>query len=199
MKNNLIINHIKVSNLLEDLGNDVVFFTVQATINDIPHYTTISFYELSKFCNEHKPEIAAYFSQIRKNISGFGPKETKVWAMLQDEDFDIKQLLYSFFEHYPNCFVPVNNKRSKEEQMAIEASFEQLKQSGLNMKKSTLRNSAFKDDLLKHLSEKVLENFPEIFESTPAYIMEVKEILFNHIENLSNDLSKLAYKARNVE
>lgn len=94
---------------------------------------------------------------------------------------------------------PAIIKMTPEQHASVTAKVDDLQDFVASMKYSNIRNAAFRDTLMEELSAKVLEYFPEIFESEPEYIKEVKGILINHILNLSSDLDKLSYKARNPQ
>jgi hypothetical protein len=51
------------------------------------------------------------------------------------------------------------------------------------------------DDLQGLLTNKVLEHYPEIFNSSPLFITELKGILSNNISSFSDKISSLADKA----
>ncbi len=187
----------EVKDFLEDLGEDMIYFVLKVEKDGDEFRATIFYNDLCKYCRNNAPEIAKYFDDIRRSINGFGPKETKVWAALQAESFDIEPLLNEYLRLNPGYMTPAIIQMTPEQHASVTAKVEGLQDIVGGMKYSNIRNIAFKDTLMEELSAKVLEYFPEIFESEPEYIKEVKGILSNHILNLSSDLDKLSYKARN--
>ncbi|NDH68482.1 MAG: hypothetical protein EBY22_11400, partial [Gammaproteobacteria bacterium] len=146
---------------------------------------------------QHLPNIAKYFDDVRKNINGFGPKETKMWTIIQEEGFDIQSILEQFIIHYEMSFKTAQNiNRTPKEQEQLEEVVRNLDEITSKLKDPNLRDTAFKDMMLERLSADVLQYYPEIFNSKSEYINEVNDILVKHIVRLANELDDLAYKAR---
>ncbi len=195
--NKFTITNIRVEDLLNDTGDDLVFFHVQAETENGIGETSVSFQYLRRYCKQHLPNIAKYFDDVRKNINGFGPKETKMWTIIQEEGFDIQSILEQFIIHYEMSFKTAQNiNRTPKEQEQLEEVVRNLDEITSKLKDPNLRDTAFKDMMLERLSADVLQYYPEIFNSKSEYINEVNNILVKHIVRLANELDDLAYKAR---
>ena len=68
-----------------------------------------------------------------------------------------------------------------------------------DMKVSGLRDIAFMDNLLEVLTAKILEYYPEIFESDPKYIKAVESVLVRNIMKIGSDLDALSFNAEKDE
>lgn len=191
------ITNIRVNDLLQDSGDDLIFFHVQAENENSVGETTIPFHYLRRFCKQHLPKIAKYFDDVRNNINGFGPKETKMWAIIQEEGFDIQPILEQFITHYgANKMFAQSNTRTEKEQEQLTEMVHNLGELMSNLKDPNLRDTAFMDMMMERLSADVLQYYPDIFDSKPEYITELNGILINNIIRLANDLDNLAFKAR---
>jgi hypothetical protein len=150
------------------------------------------------FFKQFHPTIAEYFSKIRRNITGFGPKETKVWAMLQEEDFDMMPYLLDYLENMNAYLAPLNVPIDEKQRENLKKKLKALSGHFLEIKHSNLTGTAFKDMLLEKLTADVLAYYPEIFNSNPKYIKDLSGVLKRHILKFGEDIDELAYKARNA-
>ena len=73
--------------------------------------------------------------------------------------------------------------------------FEELESMAEDMKPFNLRDITFKDAVMDLLNKKVLEIYPEIFNSRPEYITKLKSLLIDHVLNFGADINNLAWKA----
>lgn len=198
MPHTYTITQLTITNDLETLGNDCINFEVIVQQGGNYFETKISYYRLHKYLKQFHPAIAKYFDDVRNNIAGFGPKETKVWAMLQAEEFDIMPYLHDYIENNNNHLEPLNEAPkplTDEERKALKEKVAELDELVAGMRESNLKGIAFQDMLMEKLTAYVLEYYPEIFESEPKYIKELEGVLIDNILKLAEDIDTLAYKA----
>lgn len=191
-----IISFIQ-TDLLHDLGDDVVFFHVDLEMEGQLYHCSIPFYRFTNYLREHKPADAAYFSRLRSSINGFGPEETVVVRLATEEGYDIEKAVIEYMQsgNLRNKLIPVDTKQSLASNEGLAQKMEQLDSLAQELKPFNLRDIAFKDEIMELLNKKVVEIFPEIINSRPEYITELKSLLIDHVLNLGRDINKLAWKA----
>lgn len=201
MPHTYTITNLTVTNDLEIFGNDCIHFEIIVQQGENYFETKISYYKLHKYLKQFHPKISEYLSDIRKSMTGFGPKETKVWAMLQEEEFDIMPYLQDFIENNNEYLQPINElpkRLTEKERKALQEKVTELDECVAAMKVSNIKDIAFKDMLLEKRTAHILEFYPEIFNSKPEFIKELSGLLTHHILGFGEAIHKLAYKARNI-
>ena len=186
-----------MTDLLEDLGDDSVFFEVDLTINDNLYHTSVSFHELEKYLKQHKPADADYLNKVRSAIGGFGPKQRPVVNMCEEEGYDFEKRVSAFIaamrplEH----LMPVNKIHNAGQTAAIKKIAADLKTTMEDSKSFNLRGNKFLEEIMELLTNKVLEIYPEIFNSNPQYIIDLQDKLVTHVLKIGEDINELAWKA----
>lgn len=187
----------KQTDLLHDMGDDVVFFQVDLEMEGQLYHCSIPFYRFTGYLQENKPADAAYFSRLRRSINGFGPKETVVVRLAEEEGYDIEKAVIEYMGsvNLSDQVIAVDTKQSLATGEGLAQKMEQLDSLAQELKPFNLRDIAFKDEIMDLLNKKVVEIFPEIINSRPEYITELRGLLINHVLNLGRDINKLAWKA----
>jgi len=186
-----------ITDLLEDLGDDAVFFHLDLTINENLYHAIVSFDELEKYLKQHKPAEADYLNKVRRTIGGFGPKQRPVVNMCEEEGYDFEKPVSEFIaamrplEH----LIPVNKKNSAGHSEAFKQKAADLKATMEEGKSFNLRGNLFLEEIMELLTNKVLEIYPEIFNSNPQYIIDLKDKLITHVLKVGEDINELAWKA----
>ena len=192
------ILNIAVSDMLEDLGEDVVYFDVDIELNGKYYRTVIFMNDFVDYLMAYHVEQGRYFDKVRSSIKGFGPKETRVYNTAIDEGFDFEPLLYRFIEDIrplehltPQDNAPLSAKAHQK----LESIANDLTELAKEGKSLTLREVQFADELMDYLTESVTKIYPEIFNSAPEHITQLHEILMRGIIDISNNINDLAYAA----
>jgi len=195
-----VISYNQTDNL-EDTGDDVVFFHVDLEVNDQQYHSIVPFHRMEDYFLRYKPADAAYFKKLRSSINGFGPKETQVLRLAEEEGYDIEKEVMDFIaaESTLEKLIPVNKKQNGIRQAAFEEQLYQLEALMQEGKSFNLRDITFKDEIMDLLNKKVLEIYPEICNSRPEYIIELKELLIKQVLNLGGEVNNLAWKATKQE
>ena len=187
----------KQTDMLNDTGDDIVFFYVDLEINAQLYHCSVPFYKLADHLSKHKPADANYFSRLRSSINGFGPKETVMLRLAEEEGYDIEKAVIEYIaaETTLEKLIPVNKKQSGIEDAAFAQKFEKLQSLAQEGKPFNLRDIAFKDEVMDLLNKKVLEIYPEIFNSRPEYITELKSLLIDNVLRFGGYINNLAWRA----
>jgi len=180
---------------IQEIGIDSIQFHLEVLKEGRTFYTLLSYRDIYRFCEENLPNVATYLKGVRNNISGFGPKETKVWAILQEEAFEIEPLFYQFIEQHQDWLSPASKPITAEERKAMDEIVRELGKESTLIRDANLRETAFMDKILEDLTARVLEFYPEIFESNSENITMLKDILVKNISNLSLELEALAFES----
>jgi hypothetical protein len=185
------------TDMLDDTGDDVVFFHVDLEIDAQLYHCMVPFYTLAKHLAATRPADANYFDKLRSSLTGFGPKETVVLRLAEEEGYDIEKAVSEFIANNATLekLTPINKKQTDMEHAAVSKKFEELEAYAQDMKTFNLRDITFKDEVMDLLNKKVLEIYPEIFNSRPEYITKLKSLLIDHVLNFGADINSLAWKA----
>ena len=88
--------------------------------------------------------------------------------------------------------IPINKKQSDVEDSAVAKKFKELESLKQELKPFNLRDITFKDEIMDLLNKKVLEIYPEILNSRPEYITELKSLLIDNVLKFGEDINNLA-------
>ncbi len=187
---------------LETSGDDWTFWWVKVKTPNYEATVMVTFDSLMRYCESQHPEIGAYYKAVRRNVQGFGPKHSHMLAIMDEEGFDHLPYIIAYvkdccnLEHHHQKDLQLKQQLSEpKEADNLKAKVETLEQGMSSMRASTLRNAAFKDDLMTLLNNEVLERYPELFNSDPKYIKEVQGVLINTVLTFSSTIDSLAYRA----
>ena len=191
------IRSFEQTDMLNDTGDDVVFFHVDLEIDAQLYHCSVPFYKLTDYLAATRPADALYFQKLRSSITGFGPKETVVLRLAGEEGYDIEKAVREFITDNASLekLIPINKKQTDIEHAAVSKKFEELESMVQDLKPFNLRDIAFKDAVMDLLNKKVLEIYPEIFNSRPEYITKLKSLLIDHVLKFGEDINNLAWKA----
>ena len=187
----------KQTDMLNDTGDDTVFFHVDLEINAQLYHCIVPFYKLADHLSENKQADANYFSRLRSSINGFGPKETVMLRLAEEEGYDIEKAVIDFIadEMTLEKLIPVNKKQTGVDTAALTQKMDELQELAQEGKPFNLRDIAFKDEVMDLLNKKVLEIYPEILNSRPEYITELKSLLIDNVLRFGGDINSLAWRA----
>lgn len=187
----------KQTDLLEDSGDDMVFFHVDLELNAQLYHCIVPFFKLADHLSKNKPADADYFNRLRSSINGFGPKETVVLGLAEEEGYDIEKAVIEYIAAGDifKKLIPINKKQSDVEDSAVAKKFMELESLTQELKPFNLRDITFKDEVMDLLNKKVLEIYPEILNSRPEYITELKSLLIDNVLKFGEDINNLAWRA----
>ncbi len=191
------IRSFEQTDMLNDTGDDMVFFHVELEIDAQLYHYSVPFYKLTKHLAATRPADASYFDKLRSSLTGFGPKETVVLRLAQEEGYDIEKAVSEFIAHNASLekLTALNKKQTHIEHAAVSKKFKELESMTQDLKPFNLRDITFKDAVMDLLNKKVLEVYPEIFNSRPEYITKLKSLLIDHVLNFGTAINNLAWKA----
>ncbi|MBP9152325.1 MAG: hypothetical protein KBF73_08590 [Flavobacteriales bacterium] len=187
------------SSFQELTGDDMMTFEVTVKTDSYSQWVIVSFDYLMRYCQQHRPEIGAYYSSVRRNIKGLGPKHSKMMDIMDEEGFDHLPHIHAYIAD--NCDLNLAHQREEElrknppNPKQVSKKVQSLESHFPSMRESRLRNDAFMDDLMEHLNNEALERFPEIFNSDPELIEEFHDKLIRWVRTIGGDLDSLSFKA----
>jgi len=193
---------VKQHSNMDTFGDDSIFWWVQVKTDAYEVPVMVDFDMVTYYCNQQHPQIGAYYSSVRKNVKGFGPKHSKMFAIMDEEGFDHLPHIYNYIkdccdlQHYHEH--DLNLKKSiatHEGSQQLNAKVASLEQHLPGMRSSAVRNTAFMDHVLELLNNEVLERYPEIFNSDPKYITDCQDILTRIVLDLGSKIDSLAFHA----
>lgn len=169
----------------------------------------VFFDQLWRWAKTVEPDVSAYFDQVRRGIPGWGPKHTGMFAVLDEEGFDVNPLLvrYILANFKMEDILKWHEKMAAQavadpaHQQALEAIVADLAESAEGMRTQMPRWEAFAGALLAFATEKAVEVYPEIINSGPEagtrYFksMPVTPMGANHsqISDPSSSIASLLY------
>ena len=190
-------------NALETFGDDFVTWWVKVKTEAYEVPVHVHFDSVVSYCQMQHPEVGKYFTSVRRNVKGFGPKHSKMFDIMTEEGFDLMPHIYNYIKDCCNLEDYHQHDLRLKQSIAdhegakqLEAKVKSLEQHMPGMRNSAIRNTAFKDHVLELLNNEVLERYPEIFNSDPKYITECQDILIDIVLDLGSKIDNLSFHAR---
>jgi len=129
-------------------------------------------------------DVYSYLQKIRTGIQGYGPKHSKVFKILAEEDFDFTVFIEAWLEDIDQTFLSKhiewseNISKAVPNPQVIEA-FKRLEAfRGADYIKNNIRLNDFRDASGQKLHELVFEYFPELFDKDQKIIDKYRSNLF---------------------
>ncbi|MBC8047446.1 MAG: hypothetical protein H7Y00_11670 [Fimbriimonadaceae bacterium] len=192
-----------IENLHEN-SEDVVTFNCEIFCPDlskqtIPFFTTYNV--LKKSLQDDVPDFFELWQKTRTDIGGWGPKELKVAERLLIEEVDFEAIIKIYIDKaisFKEQFEWWEKLRSMqpEQQVDLQNANEKLDSSFHNSIQTDKRSERLAEKTEKFLSELILEEYPEIFNSESHFITDLRGELVNIIINLQERIDHLANKAK---
>jgi len=195
-----IYTRYETSNLLEDLGEDVVHFKIYFRMDESPEVRIgilLSYHQLSKFVKETNPSVYDYLSKIRYSMPGYGPKETKVLAKIEEEGFDLEPIIKNYFESKDAVYisqhlewverlnVPETQEKAAEILENITSKMDE------NYASKQIKWNNYVDELDQTIHELTFRYYPELFEKGEGTIKEYRQALASTTMNFTETLDKI--------
>ncbi|GEM_PF-3174643 len=196
--------------ILRDMGDDYMYIRFIQETDGHQYDQSIGFDHLWGFAREHGRPEAEYFTNVRRSIKGFGPKHTPMFDAFMEEGFDFEPLIVAFLHDWHvtkgnplderfRIDKPIDTSPAaiaEHKALQKKAAHVVSELTGMGMRESNLRHTKFQDRLMDVLNEEIIRLFPEILESDPKYILELKDILITEVLSLSGKIDKLAFQIK---
>ncbi|WP_026978775.1 hypothetical protein [Flavobacterium tegetincola] len=195
-----IYTRYETSNLLENFGEDVVHFQIYFKTDELPEVAIgvlFPYSALIKFVREANPPVYEYLTQIRSSMAGYGPKETKVLAQMEEEGFDLEPLLKEYFYSKDTLFVSqhlewVERMNAPKAQEQAGVFLEQITdQLGESYASEQIKWDKFIDELDQTIHEVTFRYYPEIFENGPEKIEAYRNALYFVTTSFASRIDKI--------
>jgi hypothetical protein len=191
------ITRWEIKDMLDETGDDFAHFYVFVALNDNSEISIPIIIGLDDVIGHIKPISPAeynYIQKIRSNMHGYGPKHSKVLAVLQEEGYD-------FFPYLQTYITEDMVKRHTEYEKKLQAMPERFVQKASNlfsfdlaeMKAENLRYTKFLDQLDKTMHELTFSYYPELFEKGDDIIKAYKNHLTRTTLQFAGNIDKLMH------
>lgn len=192
-----------IKNMLEDTGDDYIFLHVffkTEIRSETSSPLLVAYVDLQRFIATINEPAYNYLSKIRSNIQGYGPKHSKVFKVIEAENFDLEPYIKKYIASLTDLFVEqhyewcdrISNPENVEK--ATEA-FEKINQVvNSDYRNDVIKADEFIDKVDQTLHELTLKYFPELFEKQEKYIDAYRDILFKTTMNFYKSIDKLRHK-----
>jgi hypothetical protein len=192
-----------IKNMLEDTGDDYIFLHVFFKTEDCAETTSPMFLpydNLHRYIKTIDEPAHDYLAKIRSNIHGYGPKHSKVFEVIEAENFDLEPYIKSCLEELTPLFIEqhyewcdrLSNPQTMEK---AAATFENINQVvNDDYKNDNIKTSQFIDELDQTLHELTFKYFPDLFEKGEKHIEEYRNILSKSTLSFCEAIDKLRYK-----
>jgi hypothetical protein len=184
------ITRWEINNMLDKTGDDFIHFDVYVALNNNPEISIpiiISFDDLVGHIKPIAPAEYDYINKIRSGMHGYGPKHSKVLAVLQEEGYDLFPYLQTYItenmveEHSEyDKRLQASPKDSLKKALALLEAYQD------EMKKENIRHTNFLDQLDKTLHELTFSHYPELFEKGN----DIVEAYRNHLTRTTLDFAR---------
>lgn len=197
-----LVTRYTVSNMLKETGDDIVFFHVFFKIDELPELRLpiiIPYTELLYFIDDVDKKVGSYLHHIRNGISGYGPKHSIVFKIMQEETFDIEPYIYQYFDSKDDIFFQQHVEwcerlQTSNNKEAVKESVEKLdaivNDDYINY---NIKFNEYKDALDQVIHETTLKYFPDLFEKSKKHIAAYKSKLIDTTLHFSSDIDKIMH------
>lgn len=196
----VIYTRYETSNFLADLGQDVVHFSIYFKVDDLPEVSIglqWSYYELTKWVKVTNPPVYDYLKNMRASITGYGPKETKVLAKIEEEGFDLAPFIKDYLESKDALYITqhlewVDRMNVPKTQEKVKKTLDNFSTAlGQNYASNQIKRDQFLDELNQTVHELTFRYFPELFESGEEKINAYRTALSSVSFDFASRLDKL--------
>lgn len=183
----------------EDFGEDFVYFKGTAYPNDQPDKRfpiLLSFKMILKQAMDMFPGVADILHQAKKHIKGWGPHESVLVRELEELGVDLDAVVLKTIATKINLDKELQRitatHTSPDKMLDI---MKELEKAVSEIKSETITHNSICELLEKVITDKVVDRFPEILNSSSDCILQLQTILENRIPALAADLTKLIHDA----
>lgn len=195
-----IYTRFETSNLLEDLGHDVVHFRIYFRTEVLPEVRLgiiLPYSELVDFIKQTDYPNYEYLTKIRSSITGYGPKETKVLAIIENEGFDLEPFIRNYLESRDEVFIIqhlewIERISSTENQKTAKKIIKKIKNGiGENYASRQIKWQNYIDELDQTIHELTFRYYPELFEKGEGKIKYYRSALISATLDFSSKVDKI--------
>ena len=192
-----------IINMLEDTGDDYIFINVffkTETRSETTRPVFLAYDNLHHFIKTIDETAYNYLTKIRSNISGYGPKHSKVFKVIEAENFDLEFYIKKYVAGLTDLFIEQNYEwcdRIPNPETAEKAAvaFEKITQVvNSDYRNNAIRSSEFIDEVDQTLHELTFKYFPELFEKGEKHIDGYRNILSRTTLNFFEEIDKLQHE-----
>ncbi|MFA6152344.1 MAG: hypothetical protein WC716_13550 [Chitinophagaceae bacterium] len=196
------LSRYTLENNLESTGDDIVFIHAFVHLGDEKEIylpIILTYYTLVEFIEMADPPVGKYLNRIRSGINGYGPKNSKIFKILQEENFDLDKYIIQYVENKDQDYVEkhiewVNRVQSlsEDENRHIDKSVQSIEEFiTADYIKANINCDNFLDEFDQTVHELTLKFFPELFEKGEKYIFMYKQLLTNTTISYCSDIDKI--------
>ncbi|WP_432670477.1 hypothetical protein [Flavobacterium sp. SM2513] len=195
-----IYTRYETSNLLEDLGQDVVHFKIYFRTDELPEVRfgiLFPYRELVYFVKETNQPAYEYLTGIRSSIAGYGPKETKVLAKIAEEGFDVEPFIMAYLESKDAVFISqhlewIERLNAPEAQRQASKALESISNAvGENYAREQIKGDKYRDELDQTIHELTFRYFPDLFEMGEEKIKAYQNALIATTIDFTDKLDRI--------
>lgn len=202
-----IITTYKIENTLETIGDDFtsihIFFKIESN-QEIRIPFIVSYDKLVESIASYDNDAANYLKKIRSSMHGYGPKHSKVFKVMEEENFDLEPHIYKYVELIDEKYIlqhvewcdRINLLENKKTIETINKELSDVIDE--NYKNYNIRYVNFQDAIDKALHETTLKYFPELFEKGQKHIAAYKDELINITLKFTSEIDKLTHDKFNL-
>lgn len=195
-----IYTRYEASNLLEDLGEDVVHFSIYFRTDVLPEVRIgilLPYRKLINFIGQNNQPAYDYLTKIRSSMAGYGPKETKVLAEIENEGFDLEPFIKDYLESRDEVYIaqhlewiervssPKNQETAKKIVENIASNVDE------NYASRNIKWDNYRDELDQTIHELTFRFYPELFEKGEEKINAYRDALISVATDFTTRLDKI--------
>jgi hypothetical protein len=183
-----------------DLGDPFVSFRIEAKNEDGHAYLITSLHPFRSFLKINYPNEAQYITDIRNSMTGYGPKEDKVLAKMEEENFPLEKFVIAYFDARPNMIrTEMDREKAYKADPTIAQKLQEKSKSifaNMPLDFQFIAQGVMFDQLEQKISGHLVDQYPEILNGKPEDIIEFRDILLTHIPKLGSAVIDLVEKIR---
>jgi len=185
--------------MFEDFGNDLVYFNSTVYPNEKPDSTfpiVLPFKMIQKQAEKMFPGVEAIILQAKSHMTGWGPQESVIVKEMEALGIDLEAVVLQVIA------TKVDIKKERKRIDALDKCLDQMPKMFETFeilvaasKTETITYNSLCAQLEKMLTNEVVDRFPVILNSSSDCILQLRQVLAQHIPALVSDLTKLISEA----
>lgn len=191
------VNYSHWESTLKEFGDDFVSFHITISPeNEEPFDVSIQYTRFKKQLMQMNPDIYQLLVKAEKSSAKWGPNQSACIKELESYGIDIAKLIMEMVPDIFNIEAEIKWMRNLiANPPDLQDFLSKMKESVAEIKKINEVYYHLCTEIEKTLSQKVIELYPVLVNSSPEYITKLGDIFSKHIPNFANDIFELISKA----
>ena len=197
-----IVTRYRICNSLESTGDDMIFIHAFFRTEELPEVSMpviFSLDELFEFIYSKSESKGKYLKHIRNNITGYGPKHSRIMEIIEEEEFPLEPYIFLYVEEKKEDYLVSHiewcNRLNAPENKQI------LKENNAKLSKLVSEDrvryqinfTKFQDEVDQALHMLTLKFFPSLFDMDQKNIEAYKDCLVDTTLGFTEHIDRILH------